>query len=377
MDLQKLLSDDIITQDTYEWLVPLWQKELDDIAEIQNACANGADLFGVNNEGLNGVDDDNNTESDILLMVSKNTIQNLHGISFSFYTDSRCTGHGDRVWHASIAICLYLKQFLHQMSLRTFRSLELGAGTALPSLFLGQLVAAMRNSTAPISMTKPFIHITDASQYRNIRQILLSLSRQDKEVLSSSSFRVSPHNWGQGIEETDSFISFWTQSTRKRYQDVEDNDDDQVDSEHNNYDLIIVSDCIYNPKHHHALLKTIAATLRFPACDTTPHAGGKAILSFSLHGNAPDQDIWNFVDKTIPSTRSGGWHLVALPVQDGGVLENQETRQPVPGRHGWDLEQIMQDFGIWTAHFDRKRWFSYLYVISWTRHQCVEANNTR
>jgi hypothetical protein len=225
--------------------------------------------------------------------------------------------------------------------------MELGAGTFLPSLFLGHLVA---NDSHVHPEIKPVLHITDGKQYRNIRQILFSLSNQPTQVRESASFRVSPHNWGQNI---DVFLA--------------------QESASGGYDLIIVSDCIYNPTYHRDLLKTIAATLRLPATPDDP--GGRVILTFSLHGNTPDRDIWNFIDRVIPEeTCHDEWKLQARPVQDDLMTESfasfassHEKQQPVVGRHGWDMEETMKELGLWTANIEPKRWFSFLYEIMWAK----------
>ncbi|KAL3923155.1 MAG: hypothetical protein SGILL_001814 [Bacillariaceae sp.] len=237
----------------------------------------------------------------------------------------------------------------------SFQCLELGAGVALPSLFLGHLFAGDTNPPVQ-SFNKALLHITDGKQYRNIRQILFSLSRQPKQVLKSAFFRVSPHNWGKGVDEEDG--SFLAQEC--------------PDAAPRSYDLVIVSDCIYNPTYHRDLLKTIAATLRLPEKESEDE-GGRAILSFSLHGNTPDKDIWDFVDKVVPETRHGHWRMQARRVKHDFISSlrttsgSQQKPQPVQGRHGWDMESTMKDLGLWTANIEPKRWFSFVYEITWTK----------
>jgi hypothetical protein len=364
MDLQKLHEDGIISRGTLDWLLPLWQQELEDIERLREAQET-ANLFSTTN--TESEDDYCYNQFDhSTMMITKETIQNLEGITFSFWMDVASTGHGNRVWHASIAICIYLKKQHHDHlatsllvadGLSRLKSLELGAGTALPSLFWGHLLASSQ-ILRPLSHQRPLIHITDGKQYRNIRQILLSLSDQHTNMVENVSLRVSPHNWGEGLNH----------ETFKDNSNVLCQGPAENDNNPNSYDLILVSDCIYNPRFHGDLLKTIATTLRLPhaTTDDDDGGGGRAILSFSLHGNVPDQDIWNFIDHTIPETRHGTWRLTARPVPKHGQ-HTKNRPQPVEGRYGWDMEATMKDLGLWTAHIEPKRWFSYLYEITWSK----------
>ena len=346
MDLRLLHDDGIINQETLDWISPLWEAELVETAVVKEATRSN-NLFGGDN------DEDDEEDDGSLLMMSKETIPNFLGISnFTFWMDDHSTGHGNRVWHASIATCMYLKEFYSQRlssSSASWQSLELGAGTALPSLFLGHLMASQNNNRHVGS--RPLLHVTDGKQYRNIRQILFSLSKQPQAVLEKSFYRVSSHNWGQDIDD------FFQTECPQRLPRC--------------YDLVLVSDCIYNPTFHRDLLKTVAATLKLPG--GKDDTGGRAILSFSLHGNTPDQDIWNFVDSIIPETRHEEWRLQASPVPQAHITSTPlasvagETQQPVEGRHGWEMERIMKELGLWTANIESKRWFSFLYEVTWTK----------
>jgi hypothetical protein len=339
MNLQKLHEDGIISKDTLDWLLPLWQQELEDNERLREVQTNNP-FFDIDDQGDT---------------FTKETIQNLEGITFSFWMDVASTGHGNHVWHSSIAMCIYLKKhYLSKRykpgssSLANQKSLELGAGTALPSLFLSHLLASQIDS--PLSHQRPLVHITDGKQYRNIRQILFSLSTQPTHIIKNVSSRVSPHNWGECFDD-----ETWMEKSNQGH----------TEHVHSNcYDLVLVSDCIYNPLFHGDLLKTIAANLRLPHAMTDDDGGGKAVLSFSLHGNTPDQDIWNFIDHSIKEIRHGSWRLtvrpIAMPWQHA-----KNRQQPVEGRYGWDMEDTMRQLGMWTARIEPKRWFSYLYEISW------------
>jgi hypothetical protein len=361
MDLQKLHENGVISKDTMDWLLPLWQQELEDIERLREART--ANLFSFTNDEDDSTDCHDQYDHS-MLMITKDTIQNLEGITFSFCMDVASTAHGNHVWHASIAMCTYLKK--HHLpkvlgatgsrcGLMFHRSLELGAGTALPSLFWGHLLASQLES--PLSHERPFVHITDGKQYRNLRQILLSLSEQPANIVENMLLRVSPHNWGEGLED-----ETWREDSNGCLIQACEGPT-KTDNNCNSYDLVLVSDCIYNPLFHGDLLKTIAATLRLPPA-TTDESGGKAILSFSLHGNTPDQHIWNFIDHLVPQTRHGNWQLTAQPVLAHWEHTNNRP-QPVEGRYGWDMENTMMNLGLWTSHIEPKRWFSYLYEITW------------
>ena len=357
-----LPGDGIVSKATLDWIQPLWEAELAQAVEAREArrCNN---LFG-NEDGDDENTDEDSDSTDRLLMISKESIPSFLGVAdFSFWMDDHSTGHGNRVWHASIATCMYLKEYFHSQmpkssasspsSASSWQSLELGAGTALPSLFLGHLIASQREDDGhDHAAARPFLHITDGKQYRNIRQVLYSLSKQPPAIRETATYRVSPHNWGQNL---DTFLSQECHAATPR-----------------SYDLVIVSDCIYNPTFHRDLLTTIAATLRLP--DGPHDSGGRVILSFSLHGNTPDQDIWNFIDGMVPETQHGEWRLQACPVRAESLASTTlaaapdgRKEQPTEGRHGWDMEQMMKDLGLWVANIKAKRWFSYLYEITWTK----------
>ena len=176
LDLKQLLDDDIITISTYDWFKPLYEKELNDIKEIQDA----AQLRKLDPFFTNDNDDDDDDDDDGLSTMTKTTIHNIEDIQsdIQFLTDTNSSGHGNKVWHASIATCRYLKNLLlnddsdddadNGTSLQSllpvpFHCLELGAGTALPSLFLSQLLLLLPDTdtaTAGIQNKNVTIHIT-------------------------------------------------------------------------------------------------------------------------------------------------------------------------------------------------------------------------
>jgi hypothetical protein len=379
MDLSKLCSYGVITDETLNWIQPYWNEELAQVEELREAKANncgggsGDPLFGSQSDEDD--DDSQQQQQDNGLFVSRKSISSLEGVSLSFYMDDFSTGHGNHVWHASIAMCIYVRRWLKEsyQRLDTFRCIEFGAGTALPSLFLAHSLFSLQSKEPLSSKNKrkgrPFVHITDARQYRNIRQILLSLSIQPKAILEEIFFRVSPHNWGEGLggvtdqknteKESSDFLQQEGRCQSMSKEDVE------------TYDLIIVSDCIYNPTYHRELLKSISATLRLPICMEEEEGiedGGCAIVSFSLHGNTPDKDIWDFIEKVIPEQRhitDTTWRLQARPIPKDDSTDERTTQALEEGRFGWNMEETMKNLDLWTANMDPKRWYAYLYEIKW------------
>jgi hypothetical protein len=181
LDLKQLLNEDVITESTYDWLKPLYEKELNDIKEIHEAAqlrklnpfffTNNNDKDDSDNDDDDNGNDNDDNDDDGLSTMTKTTIYNIEDVEggrdgdgdgdggITFLTDTNSSGHGNTVWHASIATCRYLKDLVVAITTnkiieindndddddddgttkQQFHCLELGAGTALPSLFLSQL----------------------------------------------------------------------------------------------------------------------------------------------------------------------------------------------------------------------------------------------
>ncbi len=354
INLEKLLNDKTIAKGTYDWLKPLHEKEIADIEEIQRAA-----LERKNNPFYQNGDDDSEDEEDGLLTTSTSTIEGIEGTDFSvqFVTDTISTGHGNKVWHASIATCRYLKDRFtlpnREDPIQTFRCLELGAGTAVPSFFLAKLLSSRLPQQSPQTIV---LRITDAKYYRNIMQILRSVDIDDSTGISGTNsvqLEVHPHNWGTPIE-------FGKQRV------VDEDDGSSTMSDSSPHDLVIVSDCIYNPDYHDDLLVSLSTTLALPKTSTeSTTRGGVAVISFSLHGNVRNEVIWEFLESKLPSqTRSDGeldWHLQAQCVS----TNRDEVESEISTRQGWDMENTMNDLGMETEGIHPERWIAYVYEITW------------
>jgi len=337
-DLEGLWKNTVITQETYEWLKPLHDQETADLEEIRRAA-----LERKNNPFY----DNDSEDEDGLLTTTTTTLEGIEGTPFSvrFVSDTNSSGHGNKVWHASIATCRYLKhRFLLPSNEESFRCLELGAGTAVPSLFLAKLIASS-TERGPHTV----LRITDAKYYRNIMQILRSVDLDRHEPVpadASVKIEVHPHNWGEPI-------GFGKETGTA-----------DPSSPH---DLVIVSDCIYNPEYHDDLLASLSRTLAIPL---SGQKGGIAVVSFSLHGNVKDEVIWDFLESKLPSQKlTAGrveWRLQAKCVSFGqNIAGDTSNQEHVPVREGWDMENTMNELGMETEGIKPERWIAYVYEITW------------
>jgi hypothetical protein len=403
-NLGSLWNDKVITKGTYEWLKPLHDQETADLEEIKLAAEERKNNPFHQHDADSDDDDSDEEDGNNMLTTSTKTIKGIEGTNtvVSFVTDTNSSGHGNKVWHASIATCRYLKErFLplvnsNSTSSSPFRCLELGAGTAVPSFFLAQtLLLRLRdeNETAiekGDDQQQPpqqiILRITDAKFYRNIMQILRSVEVQKSPKKgeccihaqdSPVRIEVHPHNWGDDI-------GFGTAAASKGEDESEDDNNhtgDQCDSQH---DLVIVSDCIYNPNFHDDLLVTLSRTLAVPTNKEKTN-GGIAVVSFSLHGNVQDSAIWEFLDQKLPSTirndeRNGDNSGVVLRLNAKCVSTeadtqaqsqareeptNAEQQQEPAIREGWNMESTMTELGMVTEGMQSERWLAYVYEITW------------
>ena len=381
MNLKRLLEDDVITKETFDWLKPLHDTEEADLEEIRTAAEERK------SDPFYQIDSDDDEDEENMLTTTTNTLHYIEDTDaiVVIVTDTNSTGHGNKVWHASIATCRYLKELVSSKKSftkrnRFFHSLELGAGTAVPSFFLAQLMMTKTidhmNKGEAEELMMYTVNITDAKQYRNIKQILMSVGLQQAQVQASTpmlgadsniEFKVHPHNWGE----------------------FKDDDLDSFDKQ--SFDLVIVSDCIYNPEHHDALLDSLARTLALPRSNERcrrmgfeeNEIGGRAMISFSLHGNVDDDKIWNFIEHKIPSKRcpshweSGDWlRLNARCVSttpssstsnsdSSDIVHSQQENKNI--REGWNMEDTMTKLEMVTEGMKPERWLAYVYEITWVK----------
>jgi len=120
--------------------------------------------------------------------------------------------------------------------------------------------------------------------------------------------------------------------------------------------------------------------------------GGRAVISFSLHGNVDDDKIWNFIEHKIPSTTTNNkrcpppshqegsgvsWRLNARCVSttpssssstttsDSDIVHSQQENKNI--REGWNMEDTMMKLEMVTEGMKPERWLAYVYEITWVK----------
>eukprot|EP00535_Pseudo-nitzschia_heimii_P008677 CAMPEP_0197179040 /NCGR_PEP_ID=MMETSP1423-20130617/4116_1 /TAXON_ID=476441 /ORGANISM="Pseudo-nitzschia heimii, Strain UNC1101" /LENGTH=655 /DNA_ID=CAMNT_0042628885 /DNA_START=153 /DNA_END=2120 /DNA_ORIENTATION=- len=440
----------IISKATYGWLKPLHDEELADLEEARIASEERKSNpfyhhhHHHHHHRRSGCDDDSD-DSDDFLTTTTTSIELPGGVPLRpreekdggggnngvvvvrFVSDTNSTGHGNKVWHASIAACRYLRtrgavRLLETAATKTttkktttkkkvvVRSLELGAGTAVPSLYLAELLR--REEKAEASTNGPtngptthfLVRITDARRYRNIAQILRSVDLQQQQQQPSSMsmsmsndvrLEVHPHDWGDDVVPGcfDVEGGGGGDDECEEEEEADRDDDDEEDDEDEQHDLVVVSDCIYDPEHHDALLRSLARTLALPppkGGGSGGGGGGVAVLSFSLHGNVSDEAIWEFLEEKLPSTvrtrRTNNnkkkkknqdddddgtvWRLRARCFSTTTTFESEPPEEEDDDdqelvREGWNMESTMDRLGMVTEGLAPERWLAYVYEITW------------
>lgn len=175
------------------------------------------------------------------------------------------------------------------------RALEFGAGAALPSLVL------FREGAEQIICTDRKVNeqTFDALHMSFEKNCLLWGMSEDEK---NRRVRIMPHTWGEEIEKL-----------------TERNGGSGGD---NMIDLLVASDCIYNPMYHQALLESAAGSINKET--------GIFIVGYSFHMNVPPGQVLDFFDTA--ETQFGFQVLSALTKQyDGqmGIGSNDPTRGAV------------------------------------------------
>lgn len=179
------------------------------------------------------------------------------------------SGHGDVVWAAAQFCAEALSsghlssllphsiqsqrlegdEAIDMSALNGYRVLELGAGVGLPSAVAFRLGAEVISSDVP-----------DPERLLALSSTL-ALNSQINGSTSRGSARVVPHRWGESCADV---------------------------CRDGKADLILCCDCLYVTSLHAPLLTSLASCLA---------PSGTALVSFSLHDTAPDEEIFNFFDK--------------------------------------------------------------------------------
>mmetsp|Transcript_26151 Transcript_26151/g.55170 ORF Transcript_26151/g.55170 Transcript_26151/m.55170 type:complete len:304 (-) Transcript_26151:66-977(-) len=186
-------------------------------------------------------------------------------------------GHGDSIWNSSECIAQHLlSPRLRTKLLRSGdddndnwppkRCIEFGAGAALPSLVL------LKEGAKRVIFTDRYVNTQTFDALRmSVEKNASAWSMTDKDV--KERVAIVPHTWG---EELDKLLS-----THIDKEGEDGHDDLGVKA-----DLLIASDCIYNPTYHRALLQSAV----FAMAEET----GMFIVGYSFHGNVPPSQTLRF-----------------------------------------------------------------------------------
>ena len=200
-------------------------------------------------------------------------------ISITYHLALLAPGHGNSIWNSSECIAQHLLHPEYRSILfgprliehtaykwPPSRSIEFGAGAALPSLVL------LKEGTNRVIFTDRYVNqqTFDALQL-SVDVNAKSWGISEKEV--KERVGIIPHTWGEDVEK---LTMIPTQQTSGDCQELE------------KAALLIASDCIYNPAHHKALLQSAISAL-----DTII---GLFVVGYSFHGNVPPTQILEFFE---------------------------------------------------------------------------------
>lgn len=192
-------------------------------------------------------------------------------------------GHGDAVWNSSdcIAQHLLLPEYRAKLFPPTTTSqkkptsfawpptsaLEFGAGAALPSMILFKEGTKRLLSTDQKINEETFVALHLSFQKNGQQWGISEQEIQDR-------IRVLPHSWGEDMDELREAATI----------------DGESSSEESggNIQLLIASDCIYDPTYHRALLDSVAGTMS--------KSNGRFVVGYSFHMNVPPARVMGFFE---------------------------------------------------------------------------------
>ena len=159
------------------------------------------------------------TEVYDFILNSKEKFSTLkHSNKLKLYLpNSTCFLMAQFVWQSSISLAQYLLQNNDKLYLRDSNIIELGAGSGLPSL------------VCALFQDKNSIEITDFPEDSIIQNLKRNIS--ENLLFPSQNLKVSGLQWGES-----SLLQ--------------------------KYDLVLMADCLWLPKEHHNLLKTMSEVVK-------------------------------------------------------------------------------------------------------------------
>jgi predicted nicotinamide N-methyase len=154
--------------------------------------------------------------------------------------------------------------------------IELGAGAGLPSWTAMKCGAKVTCTDQDIPNR---IRCMAESAERNLRdmRVLFGNDQEDNDMKYQYAIQaqVCPYAWGEPVSELLGLSS---------------DDGNQNRTATKLFDVVVAADCIYMPQNHSSLLDSIGMLMS---------DSGLALLSFALHGNVNDEQVWNIVNVAI------------------------------------------------------------------------------
>jgi len=212
-------------------------------------------------------------------------IDNQDTFSITYHLAFLAPGHGNSLWNSSGCIAEHILDPKHRADLLGAillkseknssqfnwppkRCLEFGSGAALPSL------ALLKAGAQKVVFTDRYVNdqTFDALKLSVEKNALAwDINKQDIKKRTA----IVRHTWGEDIKSLYKAIA---DDTTKVAHDSEDKSA--------RADMLIASDCIYNPTYHTALLRSASALIE--PCT------GLFIVGYSLHGNVPTSHVERF-----------------------------------------------------------------------------------
>lgn len=215
-------------------------------------------MFGIADD--EDYDDDDNI-SQYLWTCNTNTSRPL---SIIYHLALLAPGHGNSLWNACICIAEHLSSASNRSKLFGLdlcgkmpwppnRSLEFGAGAALPSMVL------LKEGTERVIITDR--RVND----QTFEALELSVKKNcQRWGINKERAVIKPHTWGDDVNKL-------IEGDR---------------GEEESADMLVSSDCIYNPQYHEALLQSAAGTIS--------KKRGLFIVGYSYHTNVSTEQVEAF-----------------------------------------------------------------------------------
>lgn len=222
-------------------------------------------------------DDDSDDDAHISQHVWSINQNSSNPLSIIYHLALLAPGHGNSLWNACICIAeqlssasnrseLFGPAVYEKMTWPPKSSLEFGAGAALPSLVL------LKEGAERVIITDRKVN---EQTFEALELSVLKNSQQWNINDSNERVKIEAHTWGEDIDKL-----------------IEGKEEEGVD-------ILIASDCIYNPAYHEALLQSAAGTIS--------NKRGLFILGYSYHTNVKAQQVEAF----FTSSENYGFEVIS------------------------------------------------------------------